>query len=110
MHTSTTTTEPIRMNNFTRTEFQHAFAINAQAMHGYQKRFIAFVTALGFKQAYEGAVAARNARFMAWMGERKADFVKAHGEHVQRDYCTGYYRILSDEAYTDFIISGEWIK
>ncbi|ATN93833.1 hypothetical protein [Escherichia phage SRT8] len=93
------------MNNFTRTEFQHAFAANVQAMPGYQKRFIAFVTALGFKQAYEGTVASRNARFMNWIAERLADFYDATGSYPLN--CGGGAKV---DAFTDFIIKGEWIK
>lgn len=62
---------------------------------GLQIRFVAYIAHVGFHTAYEGNVASRNARFMAWISDRKADY----GQDV----------IESQEDFTDFIISGAWL-
>ncbi|QLF85321.1 hypothetical protein STSR3_37 [Salmonella virus STSR3] len=64
----------------------------------------------GFKEAYAGNVASRNARFMCWMHDRKDDYVAMRRYNVQKNYCTGGYSILDQDDFTDFIVSGEWIK
>lgn len=93
----------------TKKEFVQAFPLIKSKMTGYQDRFVAFVTHLGFNEAYRGNVAARNARFMAWISERRAQFVKVHPELVQRTYPTKYATITDQDAFTNFIISGAWL-
>ena len=96
--------------NHSRDDFKAAFERQLKDMPGYNARFVAFVAWVGFSEAYAGTVAHRNSRFMAWISDRKADFVKAHGEHVKKDYCTGTYTITAGDKFTDFITSGEWIE
>lgn len=76
---------------------------------GLQIRFVAFIAHIGFKEAYAGTVAQRNARFIRWMTDRKADYVRLRGHMVKNDYCTGYHSILDHDDFTDFIVSGEWL-
>lgn len=76
---------------------------------GLQIRFVAFIAHLGFKEAYAGNVASRNARFIAWINDRRNDYVRLRGHMVQKDYCTGYVTILDHDDFTDFIVSGEWL-
>lgn len=62
---------------------------------GLQIRFVAYIAHVGFHTAYEGNVASRNARFMAWISDRKSDY----GQDV----------IESQEDFTNFITSGAWL-
>ncbi|WEY17696.1 hypothetical protein VC1_35 [Vibrio phage Vc1] len=59
----------------------------------------------GFKEAYAGNLASRNARFMCWMQDRKDDYVAMRRYNVQKNYCTGGYSILDQDDFTDFIVS-----
>lgn len=90
--------------------FRELVAKTKEENPGLQIRFVAFIAHLGFKEAYAGNVASRNARFMGWMHDRKADYVATRRYNVQKNYCTGGYTILDQDDFTDFIISGEWIK
>lgn len=85
-------------------QFATLFAATKEEMPGYQDRFVAFVTHLGFKEACRGNVAARNARFMVWISERKAQYMAAYPAFI-----TGGAGIVSQEHFTNFIISGAWM-
>lgn len=91
------------------TEFKEKVLAAKARTPEYQLRFLAFVTDKE-GEAFNGNVAARNAAFMAWISERKAEYVEAHGEKVKKDYCTGIYTILDSDHFTDFIVSGLWRK
>lgn len=86
-------------------QFAALFAETKKKMPGYQDRFVAFVANIGFEGAYRGTVAARNARFMAWITIRKSQYIAAYPAFI-----TGGVGIVSQEHFTDFIISGEWLK
>lgn len=94
----------------TKKEFVQIFPVVKNEMPGYQDRFVAFVAHLGFKFAYSGNVSSRNARFMAWMSERRAQFVKAHPELIQQTDPFKYATITDQDAFTKFITSGDWME
>lgn len=89
--------------------FRELVAKTKEENHGLQIRFVAFIAHLGFKDAYSGNVASRNARFMGWIAMRKADYAVAHQDKVSACSIGGVV-ILDQDDFTDFIVSGEWIK
>lgn len=76
---------------------------------GLQIRFVAFIAHLGFEYVYSGTVAQRNARFMAWIANRKADYSVTHPDKVSACSIGGVV-IIDHDHFTDFIVSGEWMK
>ncbi|WRQ11955.1 hypothetical protein vBSlqSZDD2_44 [Serratia phage vB_SlqS_ZDD2] len=94
----------------TKEQFLTRYALEAIVMTTYQERYIAYVANLGFSEAYDGSISARNARFMNWIADRKAEFVAAHPEHVSIDQATNKPRVNSADAFTQFIVSGDWLE
>lgn len=90
-----------------RENFRKLVCVAKSANPNYQIRFLAFVEHNG-KDAWAGNVAVRNARFMSWISDRKKEYTAhcnlACPELVLND------TIVDQDNFTDFIISGLWIK
>lgn len=89
----------------TKTEFVATFNRTLHDMEGYNKRYVAFVVySGGYAKAIEGTVAARMSRFKSFIADRKADYMKKYPA-----FLIGGDVIASQEHFTDFIASGEWV-
>lgn len=70
----------------------------------YNIRYLAFVEHLG-GEAFKGTVASRNARYMAWIADRKAQYKERYAHML----IGGNLTISNQDHFTNFIVSGEWL-